>query len=254
MPARRNQSNVRAASLKLSPTCDRPSREGRPDADVDESAAVAAQASPEIRGPGYIEWARRLAADLNHFRHAIQAFMALGRPEAVVQIGVDLQVFFMNNGLQVEFVAVIVAAIDETPETDPLRIQGWWSAAMMSAEITDPLGVDQARAGLAEAHVTGDPSLIGRMELAPGAAIRHTSIDPEYLSHVTEGRRLLEAHPAPYWWDPTWERGLFQLIIAAYLPQTDDRLREHFDEAIRALGESGDPVLHAATLGETAAL
>jgi len=217
-------------------------------------AALAAQASPEIRGPGYPEWAGHLFLELNHLRHAIDAFMAHDRPDAVIQIGINLHVFFLHNGLHAEFIASMVAAVDALPETDPARIRGWWLASIMGTGITDPRAVDQARAGLAEARAIGDQNLIGRMELALGAAIHNLSLDPEYVERLAEGRRLLEAHPEPYWWDPTWEQGFLQLTIAIHIPPSDDRAREHFETAIDALDQAGDAVLYSAALGETASL
>lgn len=218
-------------------------------------ATLAGHASPEIRGPLYPDWAARLFVELNHLRHAIETFMALDRPDAVIQIGADLYVFFLHTGLQVEFIDSMVAAVAAMPETDPARIRGWWLASIMSVGISSPRAVDQARAGLAEARATGDQNLIGRMELALGAAIRNLSMDTaESVEHLTEGRRLLEAHPEPYWWDPTWEEGFLQLTFAMYVIQSDERKREHFERAIDLLDRAGDAVLHSAALSETVEL
>ncbi len=217
-------------------------------------AAFAEQASPQIRGAGYPEWAGRLFLELNHLRHAIDTFMACDRPEAVIQIGISLHVFFLHNGLHLEFIESMAAAVAATSETDPARIRGRWLASIMSTGITDPRAVDQARAGLAEARTTCDQNLIGRMELALGAAIHNLSLDPEYLEHLTEGCRLLEAHPEPRWWDPTWEEGLHHLIIATHLPASDDRVREHFERGLDALDQANDAVLHSALLSETVSL
>jgi hypothetical protein len=50
------------------------------------------------------------------------------------------------------------------------------------------------------------------------------------------------------------QRGLLNLILAAYLPATDERIREHLDVALDVFEEAGDKAMLAATLGETATL
>jgi tetratricopeptide (TPR) repeat protein len=87
-----------------------------------------------------------------------------------------------------------------------------------------------------------------------GAAINHSTTDPEYLEHLEKARRLLEANPEPYWWEPEWEKALLNLVLAAYLPPTDDRHREHLEVALELFEDVGDTALLAATLGDSAGL
>ncbi len=126
--------------------------------------------------------------------------------------------------------------------------------AGLGAEITDPVAIGHARRGLALAQALGDANAIGRMELQVGAAIRHSTTDPEYLEHLLEARRLLDAQPEPYWWEPDWERGLLNLIFAAYLPEDDERVLEHVRVALASFEACGDQALLAATLGDSVAL
>ena len=92
------------------------------------------------------------------------------------------------------------------------------------------------------------------MELALGTCIRHATTDPEYLEHLVEGRRLLEAHPEPYWWEPVWETGLRNLLLAAYLPSEDERAVEHLHTALEIFEAYGDRLLLAATLADSSGL
>ncbi len=128
------------------------------------------------------------------------------------------------------------------------------TTAGLGAEITDPRSIEHARAGLAVARTMDDPNAVGHMELLLGAAIRHSTTSPEYLEHLLERRRLLEAHPEPLWWEPVWERGLLNLIYAAYMPNEDERIPEHVEVALESFDRAGDQALLAGTLGDSAGL
>jgi hypothetical protein len=160
----------------------------------------------------------------------------------------------MHKGMGVEAIELSSEGLRGADEgTDLLRqVKVWFTQAIHAAELTDPDGVDYGRSGLAIAHRLGDPNAIGRMELALGAAIRHATTDPEYLQHLHEARRLLEAHPEPAWWESTWDHGLNQLLLSAYLPMSDERVAEHGQAALEVFDQVGDVAMLAATLNDRA--
>jgi tetratricopeptide (TPR) repeat protein len=136
---------------------------------------------------------------------------------------------------------------------DPYRIvKAWWTTAILAAELTRPDGIGFARAGLEVAKTLDDPNAVGRMELALGATIRHSTTDPEYLDHLVEARALVEQHPSPHWWDEPWDRTINQVLLAAYLPLEDDRAGEHLEAALAGLEEYEDVGLHGAMLSDGA--
>jgi len=158
----------------------------------------------------------------------------------------------MHTGLQMEGIDLALEGLRAAGDAvDPLTaIKVWWTTSILSAELTRPEGIEYASEGLALARDLGDPNAIGRMELALGATIRHATTDPEYLEHLVEGRRLLDEHPEPHWWDANWEFGLNQLLLAAYLPEEDDRIDEHFAAALDVFETCGDIALLGATLND----
>mgnify|MGYP001814740392 FL=1 len=107
---------------------------------------------------------------------------------------------------------------------------------------------------MALARATDEPNLIGRLELALGAAIRHATNDPAYLEHLLEARTLLRAHPEPHWWEPAWDRACTELMLAAYLPPEDAEKEVHVRAAIEAYRTIGDRVMEAMALFESASL
>ncbi len=220
-------------------------------------AALVAEAAPHTRGAGQMPWDRRLDREYENVRVAFRTLREAGEFDAYLGMCFDLFLYWMHVGRHLEGIETCVAGL-EAPGSDAadplLRIKAWAVAAGLGAEITRPEAVEHARKGLAEATALGDPNAIGRMEIQLGAAIRHSTTDPEYLEHLVEGRRLVEEHPEPLWWEPTWERGFFNLVLAAYLPEEDERVREHFHAALKAFDEAGDEALLAATLSDSGGL
>ncbi len=225
-------------------------------AHADRYVAFVSEASPHTRGPDQMEWERRLDVEYDNIRAAFATLLENDAIEPYLDMALDLQMYWVHTGLQLEGIDVLVNALEASHDgTDELRrIRGWSNAAIMAAEITNPRAVGFARTGLAMARATGDANTIGRLEMALGAAIRHTSSDPEYLEHLHEARRLLDEHPEPHWSEPEWERALHNLIFAAYLPPDDERIREHLDTAIELFEKLGDRAMLAATLNESTGL
>lgn len=213
---------------------------------------LVSQASPGLRTDEIVATMKRLDVDYDNIRGALATLLETGEIDDYLALGFDLMSYWMHKGLGVEAIELSLEGLRAaTAETDKLgMVKLWWALAIHAAELTDPDGVDFGRAGLELARQSGDPNAIGRMEIALGAAIRHATTDPEYLEHLVEGRRLLEAHPEPHWWPATWDDGLTQLLLAAYLPMEDERLGEHGEAALDAFERAGDPALLAATLND----
>ena len=217
-------------------------------------AELASEASPKLRSPEQFEWLARVDVDYDNIRSAFATFLETAAFDDYLQMAFDLYAYWMIKGMQLEGIDTGLAGLTEAgDEADPLlRVKVWYTTARFGAEITSPAGIEHARAGLEVAKSTGHPNTIGRMELALGTCIRHASTDPEYLEHLLTGRRLLEANPEPHWWDPTWERGLQNLLLSAYLPASDERVTEHLDTALEVFEASGDRLMLAATLADSA--
>jgi predicted ATPase/class 3 adenylate cyclase len=219
-------------------------------------AVLVAEAAPHTRGPEQMAWERRLDIDYDNVRAALRTLLESGDLDRYLDMGFDLFIYWMHLGMHVEGIGTLLAGLGRATEaTDPSRqVKAWFVTAGLGAEITDPASIEHARAGLALARTMGDPNAVGRMELQLGAAIRHSTTDPEYLEHLEEARRLLEANPEPFWWEPEWERGLLNLVYAAYFPAEDERILEHVEAALESFERTGDQALLAATLGDSAGL
>ena len=219
-------------------------------------AEVGAAASRFLNGPDQDLWIRKLDKDYDNIRSSFSTLLGGGDLESYLGMVFDLSRYWMQKGMQLEGIDIGLAGVESAPEgTDPNRlVKVWYTIARFGAELTRPEGIDYARAGLSLAQTMNDSYVLGQMELALGTCIRHATTDPEYLEHLLEGRRLLEAHSGPTWWDPVWERGVLNLLLAAYLPAEDDRLREHFRTALEVFDEYGDQALLAATLADSAGL
>jgi predicted ATPase len=213
-----------------------------------------AEASPGLRGPNQIMWMHRIDLDYDNIRAALVSLLEAGDLEPYLGMLFDLYTYMMQRGMQMEAIDVGLAGLAlASDEVAPeLIVKAWYTTARFGAELTRPSGIEHARQGLAVARATGNPNLIGRMEVALGTCIRHATTDPEYLEHLLEGRRLLEAHPEPRWWEPVWESALRNLLMAAYLPADDERLEEHMLAALAGFEECGDRLLLAATLADSA--
>ena len=225
-------------------------------AHAEHFARLAHQASPQMRGPDQLEWVGRVDLDYPNMRSALATFLETGDFDGYLQLTFDLYLYWMVKGMQLEGIDTGLAGLEAAGDNaDPLtRVKVWYTTARFGAEVTSPAGIEHARAGLEVAQSIGDPNTIGRMELALGTCIRHATTDPEYLEHLLEGRRLLEEHPEPHWWDATWELGLKNLLLAAYLPTTDARVREHLNTALDLFEQTGDRLLLAATLADSSGL
>jgi predicted ATPase/class 3 adenylate cyclase/tetratricopeptide (TPR) repeat protein len=217
---------------------------------------LAALASPGLRGVEQVSWAQRIDADYDNIRTSFTTLLEAGALDDYLDLVFDLYMYWMQRGMQMEGIDMGLAGLSAAPDgTDPYRLaKVWYTTARFGAELTRPEGIEHARAGLAVAQTTEDPNLIGRLEMALGTCIRHATTDAEYLEHLLEGRRLLEAHPEPHWWEPAWERGLHSLLFAAYLPAEDERITEHLLTALEVFEESGDQMLLAATLADSAGM
>ena len=195
----------------------------------------------------------RLDLDYDNIRSALATLLETGNRNGYLAVAFDLFSYWMHKGLSVEGIELALEGLQADGDADPNRIiKVWWTTATLAAELTMPEGVEYARSGLEFARTEGDPNAVGRMELALGAAIRHATTDPEYLEHLLEGRRLLEEHPEPHWWNATWEHGLIQLLLSAYLPFEDDRRGEHTQAALDVFEATGDLALLGATLSDSA--
>lgn len=211
-------------------------------------------ATPGMRTAEITATMRRIDLDYDNVRSALATLLETGEIDAHLDLAFDLFSYWMHKGMGVEAIELSLEGLEAADEgTDLLRqVKVWFTLAIHAAELTDPDGVGYGRSGLAAAHRLGDSNATGRMELALGAAIRHATTDPEYLQHLHEGRRLLEAHPEPAWWESTWDHGLNQLLLSAYLPMSDDRVAEHGQAALDVFDAVGDVAMLAATLSDRA--
>jgi predicted ATPase/class 3 adenylate cyclase len=218
--------------------------------------AFVAEAAPRTRGPDQMSWERHLDADYDNVRVAFHTLLGSGDLDRYLDMGFDLFIYWMHLGMHVEGIATLLAGIERAPGSiDPTRLlKAWFVIAGLGAEITDPKAIEHARSGLSLAQTLDDPNAVGRMELQLGAAIRHSTTDPAYLAHLEEARRLLDANPEPYWWEPEWERGLLNLVYAAYFPAEDERILGHIEAALESFERVGDQALLAATLGDSIGL
>lgn len=197
---------------------------------------------------------KRLTRDYDNTRGALSTLLETGDIDRYLDLVFDLFSYWMHTGLSMEGIDLALEGLRAFgEETDRIRmVKAWWTTSILAAELTMPEGIDFARSGLEVAREVGDPNLVGRMELALGATIRHATSDPEYLVHLVEGRRLLETHPEPYWWEPDWDFGFTQLLLSAYLPREDERIGEHVQAALDVFEAAGDSALLGATLNDAA--
>jgi predicted ATPase/class 3 adenylate cyclase len=219
-------------------------------------AAFVAQAAPGTRGAEQTAWDRRIDRDYDNVRAALVTLREQGDIDRYLDVTFDLFTYWMHVGRHLDGIETAVAGTEAASVTTDVRrvVKAWWTAATLGSELTRPQSIEHARSGLAVAEASGDQNLVGRMRLQLGAAIRHATNDPSYLEHLIEGRRLLDQHPEPHWWEPTWERGFINLLCLGYLPADDERVPVHQREAMAAFEAAGDQILVAATLVETSNL
>ena len=207
-------------------------------------------ASPGLRSPDQQDWTGRLHIDYPNIRAALTTLAEARDHSRYLQMVFDLFCYWMSAGMQLEAIDSALAVLEHArADTDPsLRVKTWWTTAFLGAQITRPESVGYANQGLSLARSLEDDNMIGRMELALGAAIRHSTSDPGYLDHLTEGSRLLDANPEPAWWEPTWDRALSDFLLFEYLPAEDERWVEHYEAATNGFESLGDEAFLAAAL------
>lgn len=209
-------------------------------------------ASPHTRGRDQDEWYERIDLVYDDIRAVFRHLEDTHRGDEYLRLGFDLFQYWVQSGLHLEAIETLVRMLDADHGDVVCRIRARFVAAMLGAEITDPVGIEHARRGLELARSAGHESLVGRMELALGAAIRHATDDPEYLEHLHRARHILDDGLDPHWWEPTWDRAYANLILSGYLPQDDPRIAEHGEAAFTAFERLGDRSNVGATLVETA--
>ena len=215
-------------------------------------AQVVAETSPAIRSPQIVAAKRRIKRDYDNVRAALDTLLESGHIDEFLQVAFDMFLYWMHEGLQIEGIELSEPGLRH-PDGDPLaRIKLAHTMATLAAEVTRPAGIEYGRIGLALAEELGDMNVIGRLELALGAVIRHSTTDPEYLGHLQRGRELVDQHPGTPWWDETWDKGINHVVLAAYMPHDDERLEEHIEKALTAMREHGDIGIYAALLSDAA--
>lgn len=219
-------------------------------------AAFVAEASSHTRGPDQMPWERRLDVEYDNIRGAFDALLDSGEIETYLAMGFDLFIYWMHLGMHLEGIGTLLAGIEAAPEGIDANAlaKAWFVVVGLGAEITDPNAIEHGRRMVALAETMDDSNALGRAKMQLGAAINHSTTDPSYLEHLEEGRRLLDAHPEPYWWEPTWEKALLNLIFGAYFPTEDTRKKDHIATALALFEEVGDQALLAATLSDSAGL
>jgi predicted ATPase/class 3 adenylate cyclase len=221
-------------------------------AHADHMARFVAEAGPGLRGFDQVEWRRRLDVDYDNVRAALRWLFGAGDFACYLDMVFDLFMYWVHSGQQVEGIELCVAGANAAGHAhDERAIKAWAVAAAMGAEITMPAAIEHARSGLDLARGLGDPNTIGRLEAFLGAAIRHSTTDEAYLGHLLEGRRLLDEHPEPRWWEPEWDSAFMNLIFGAYFPADEPRMGEHLEAALTTFERLGDKAMLAATLTET---
>ncbi|MDH3606365.1 MAG: adenylate/guanylate cyclase domain-containing protein [Acidimicrobiia bacterium] len=217
---------------------------------------LVAGATSGFRGPDRLTQTATVDLEYDNIRAGFMTLFETADIDAYLSMVFDLMSYWMHGGKQVEAIDVALQGLEAASEdTDTLhQIKAWWSTAILGGQLTSPEAIGHARTGLALAQETGDLNAIAKMELAVGAAIRHSTADPEYLEHLLEGRKLLDANPQPPWFVPEWERGVLNLLLFVYLPAEDERVREHLDIALAMFEAAGDDAMLAVTLSHTTRL
>ncbi len=219
-------------------------------------AGLVGRLSPLTRGSEQMPAKQRIDLEYDNIRGAFDALLEIGDIERLLTMGFDLFIHHQHNGMQIEGRETMLAGIRAASEDIDawVLLKAWCTIALFSAEITDPEGIPYGREGLALAQTMDSRSAEGRAHLALAAVIAHSTSDPEYLEHLHQARELLEAHPGPYWWEPTWDEAHTLLLLGAYLPPEDSRKAEHLYRAIELFEEAGDRALLGATLDMTGGL
>jgi hypothetical protein len=220
---------------------------------ADHYRSFVATASPHTHGPDQMAWDRRLDADLDNVRIALNTFLEAGDAATHLSMAFDLYQYWMHVSLHVEAMETMHNGIGAAPdELDPeLLVKAYFVIGVLGAEITDPKAIEPARRGLAIAEGIPDPGLAARAQLALGAALVHSGVREPGYEAMLAGQSLLDEHPEPRWWEPAWEDAHLRFLLSAYLPPTEPRKEEHADAAIAAFERLGDQAMLAASLVET---
>ena len=217
--------------------------------------ALVSDASPRLRGHEQIRWYRMLDAEQHHLRRALATLLGAGQIDRYLDLAFDLFCYWRIGGSNREAIDAIERGLLVAPtDTDPGRlVRAWYELAEFALGHTSSSILDPAQRGLDVAIASGDPNAIGRMKLIVGFAIGGgwTSTDPAIPVLREDGRRLLEANPAPTWWEPGWERGFHHALLGAFVPLSD-RARDDFTIAIEEFERAGDRVMLAEVLSDTA--
>ncbi len=223
-------------------------------AHADHFVRYVAMASPLTRQTGQMTWERRIDEDYDNIRAAFTALLEAGDIDPYLDMAFNLFSYWQHIGFHLDGIHITEQGIAAaTAETDRVRlIKAYFTMSALGFEITLPRSVEDSAAGLDLANATGDLNLIGRMELAHGAAIRHATTRTDYGPHVMRGRDLLADHPEPYWWEEEWEHGWHDHLLSGYLPYGTQGIREHSERAIKTFEQLGDDAQLVAALCESA--
>ena len=219
-------------------------------------AAFVAEAAPHTRSPNQWIWDRRLDLEYDNIRGAFDALLARGEIEPYLTMGFDLLMHHQHAGMHVEARQTLLDGLEEAPaDVDKaLLVKGWFAAALLSAQISDPAGIPYGRQGVSVAETLDVPNALGKAHLALAAVIHHSTNDPEHVEHLDKARELLEANPEPAWWEPAWEAAMLELTFAQYTQQDDPRKARHIEAALEGFEAVGDPAMLGAALNASAGL
>jgi predicted ATPase/class 3 adenylate cyclase len=222
------------------------------DAHARHFAGFAASASRHTRGIDQTMWDRRIDADYDNIRLAFHTLLVTDQIDRYLGLAFDLFMYWVHTCLHLEAIRTCVEGLEAAgPSVDrELIVKVWFVVACLGAETTSPVAIEHARRGLEVAHDMGEPNAIARMELALGAAIRHSTTDPEYLEHLLVARSALDQNAESPWWEPAWDRAFLNLLLTGYLPASDERSSEHAEVATTTFERVGDRAMLGATLVE----
>ena len=136
-------------------------------------AALAREAEPHIRGRRQLEWGHRLDTDHDNLRAALVTLRVSGDSDAALDMAFDLQFYWRHDGWHREGIESTLRALQAGGAADPVRVcKGWFVAAVLALDITDPRSVGYAENGLAVARELGDRAVIGRLTAPSGRPSR----------------------------------------------------------------------------------
>jgi predicted ATPase/class 3 adenylate cyclase len=212
-------------------------------------AAVAREAEPHIRGRRQLEWGRRLDTDHDNLRAALVTLRESGDRDAALDMAFDLLFYWEHDGWHREGIESTLRALQAGGAADPVSVcKGWFVAAVLALDITDPRSVGYAENGLEVARELGDRGVIGRLTAALGAAIKNTTDRLDGDAFVLQGDALWREHLEPVWWDVPWETSYLALLRGAFYPDGHPDRRREIERAIEGFRAAGDPAMTALAL------